>query len=79
MSDYEVTLVHDNSECVPFNCVRHIYYEEALLTYMLKCAQKPYTSSSLSIQDRAYIFCRQEFYVRFKGPDESILCSDETL
>ncbi|EKJ70177.1 hypothetical protein FPSE_09703 [Fusarium pseudograminearum CS3096] len=61
MSDYEVTLVNDNSKRV---------FEMSIstpLTATSVCPSSPLVTSSDSLTDTL----RQEFYVRFKGPAET--------
>ncbi|PTD01490.1 Ubiquitin-conjugating enzyme E2 8 [Fusarium culmorum] len=61
MSDYEVTLVNDNS--------KHVFKMLMLtpLTATSVCPSSPLVTSSDSLTDTL----RQEFYVRFKGPAET--------
>lgn len=63
MSDYEVTLVNDNSKRA---------FKMLMLTPLTAtsvCPSSPLVTSSDSLTDTL----RQEFYVRFKGPAESEL------
>lgn len=63
MSDYEVTLVNDNSEFTATSSVLN----EATDAHISQCIQEPHNLP----EDDTETFPRQEFYVRFKGPDES--------
>jgi len=81
MSDYEVTLVNDNSTCLLLNiaarCLvllsRHTPVPEQTgsTNVLRQCpsAEEP----TLHILRTALILLRQEFFVRFKGPEESRL------
>jgi hypothetical protein len=62
MSDYEVTLVNDNS----MHLLIALHSDEPLLTALHSVCLPLPASSEIS-----HIQCRQEFYVRFKGPSES--------
>jgi hypothetical protein len=62
MSDYEVTLVNDNSN-PPFLCNLI-----SLKTDSYQCTSPPSQSSP---DNYSQMDDRQEFYVRFKGPEES--------
>ncbi|QRC99315.1 hypothetical protein JI435_066430 [Parastagonospora nodorum SN15] len=60
MSDYEVTLVNDNS--------MHLLLVLLAVTNSLQC---PYISSYRTPNPTWLTRYRQEFYVRFKGPEET--------
>lgn len=62
MSDYEVTLVNDNSEL-------HLLTIKTLLTWLTPPSVNPL--AQLSIVFMTHRRYRQEFYVRFKGPEKS--------
>ncbi|GLA12724.1 hypothetical protein AnigIFM62618_008679 [Aspergillus niger] len=67
MSDYEVTLVNDNSKCTQSFATDH-----RTLTFDLQCMQTLLAlQSSYARLILTARFVRQEFYVRFKGPEET--------
>lgn len=65
MSDYEVTLVNDNSES---NCPRAVL--TSCLTDWLQCKRSK-ANETISPIFRLTPPNRQEFYIKFKGPTES--------
>ena len=66
MSDYEVTLVNDNSK---FCHASYALLVPLLTCLSFKCTSSPRLRESEELETHAGN--RQEFYVRFKGPDES--------
>jgi hypothetical protein len=68
MSDYEVTLVNDNSK---LGCFPQLM--ESWLTRLLISVRSPAATICRRVAD--IMGNRQEFYVRFKGPEESQFCS----
>ena len=68
MSDYEVTLVNDNSQSL----VKCLVEEESLTKKQCMLPEdneRRVFGKGPNTHGNAY--CRQEFYVRFKGPEES--------
>jgi hypothetical protein len=65
MSDYEVTLVNDNSMKIISS---HLIHTGSLLT--VHSVRIPLLSTISPTHEKH----RQEFYVRFKGPEESSSC-----
>ena len=69
MSDYEVTLVNDNSKSTP---LARIYLNPLTLGHSV-CIY--YTLQQyVRTFEIPILMNRQEFYVRFKGPEESMFC-----
>ncbi|OAF62066.2 E2 ubiquitin-conjugating protein ubc8 [Pseudogymnoascus destructans] len=68
MSDYEVTLVNDNSESLPSSPYWHRrhYQPTSLIMYSVRT-----TTHDFPAQNTRLTRQRQEFYVRFKGPEET--------
>ena len=72
MSDYEVTLVNDNSTAFKRLLDLHLLTPLQCMICSLPCFRKlERWGSGLLIR----VAHRQEFYVRFKGPEESELPS----
>lgn len=65
MSDYEVTLVNDNSTC----CFLSTLHAATNNNHSVRSA----SSRSSRYAARILTHTRQEFFVRFKGPEESAL------
>ena len=72
MSDYEVTLINDNSRLpsVPPLEKRRMLPYSRILANSIQCTWPKNAGSAAATQLTSYL-CRQEFYVAFKGPTES--------
>lgn len=66
MSDYEVTLVNDNSMIVPTSAPHTCKADSCYSVRLQSSASEP--AWQTKVADGAH---RQEFFVRFKGPEES--------
>lgn len=80
MSDYEVTLVNDNSTVDPFHpshgfpSLSTDFMRLTGLDVLSSVRCVSLSPSDLSLKPDSYILLsRQEFYVRFKGPTDSEL------
>lgn len=65
MSDYEVTLVNDNSTYTG-TLLPNTFTDD-----LMQCSSAPINVLSPTLRQQLTYF-RQEFYVRFKGPEESV-------
>jgi hypothetical protein len=72
MSDYEVTLVNDNSKSTP---LASIYLNPLTLGHSV-CIYYTLQQYAWTLEIPTLVN-RQEFYVRFKGPEESMFCRTE--
>ncbi len=72
MSDYEVTLINDNSPLPSFPALekRRMLPYSRILANSIQCTWQKNASSAAVSQLTSYLY-RQEFYVAFKGPTES--------
>jgi ubiquitin-conjugating enzyme E2 H len=73
MSDYEVTLVNDNSKSTPLARMHLNPLTLGSSVCIYYTLQRYVWSLEIPI-----LMNRQEFYVRFKGPEESMFCHTET-